>query len=76
MKNTGSDLQIEAEFIKDTQASIPDIIKNINPVTEHFDPVPESSEPAQVTKTVQDHPGFLHHLLSEAEQLICDKATD
>ena len=76
MKNPRANQQLEAEFIKDTQTSVPDIIKNLNPVTEHFDSVPGQASQRRASQITQEDPGYLHQLLTKAEQAICDLATD
>ncbi len=57
-------------------ASVPEIIKNLNPVTEHFGPVSQDTGNMQIPDTIQDIPRVVYQALTEAEQAICDMATD
>lgn len=62
--------------MRDTPTSVPEIIRNLNPVTEQFDPVSQDSGQMQISSAAQNDPGFLHQMLTKAEQAICDLATD
>ncbi len=62
--------------MSDASTSVPDIIKNLNPVTEQFDSITQSAGQMQTLPAVQNDPSFLHRLLTKAEQAICDMATD
>ncbi len=50
MKNPSNEMLAE-EFAKDTQASVPDIIKNLNPVVEQFDSVSQKPTLTQIPNT-------------------------
>jgi hypothetical protein len=71
-----SNLSLKGDFMRDTSTSVPEIIKNLNPVTEQFDSDSQDSRQMQKSLAAQNGPGFLHELLTKAEQAICDMATD
>ena len=50
MKNPSNAILTE-EFAKDTQASVPDIIKNLNPVVEQFDSISQNPTLTQIPDT-------------------------
>ena len=62
--------------MSDSPASVPTIIAHLNPVTEQFGPVSYDSDQMQIPDTVGDVPRFVYQLLTDAEQEICDMATD
>lgn|GEM_PF-4455673 len=62
--------------MKHTQACVPEIMEHLNPVTEQFGAVSHNADQMQIPDTISDIPRFLYHLLTDAEQEICDKATD
>ncbi len=51
MMENPSNAILAEEFAKDTQASVPDIIKNLNPVVEQFDSVSQNPTLTQIPHT-------------------------
>ena len=62
--------------MKNKPSEVPDIIKNITPVTEQSGPVSHDADLMQIPDTVKKVPEFVYELLTEAEQTICDKSKD
>ena len=62
--------------MKNKPTEVPEIIKNINPVTEQFGPISQDLDQMQIPDTVKEVPGFVYKLLTSADQTLCDKATD
>lgn len=56
--------------------SVPEIIRNLNLVTEQFDPVDQNPTRMQKSNTAENDLSLRHQLLTNAEQAICDMATD
>lgn len=62
--------------MKETPSYVPEIIEHLNPVMEQFGPVSHDSDQMQIPDTVGEIPRLVYQLLTDAEQEICNKATD
>ncbi len=62
--------------MKNKPTFVPEIIEHLNPVTEQFGAVSHDSGQMQIPDSVKEVPRFMYKFLTEAEQAMCDKATD
>jgi hypothetical protein len=62
--------------MKSKTVCVPTIIEHLNPVTEQFGPLSLNTNQMQIPDKLQDIPRIINMLLSDAEQAICDTATD